>query len=275
MRALQRTRAWGAVDAGVEAEPPGELVADTAEDALLVGGVHGPEKDVVNELRVAQPALEEDHDAVRVDVVARIDGALVAEVVRERLVGRHLVHVPHERVGADRELAERRYGRPGSRLPGSNSPHVSIRSVGSGAGAEPRRRRRSARAQTRRCSRRSPRCRYRRTPRSCRGDTRRCRLIEQRHAGCSHRRALRALPRLRRANTDASCCCAASTEPPLERSNGASCCCAAGCAFICKQSASVILAAHDSLDMWTHRQSTCGATPARGCTRLSLKELGG
>ena len=42
---------------------------------------------------------------MRIDVVAAIDRALVAEVIGEGLLAGHLVHVAHQRVGADRQLA--------------------------------------------------------------------------------------------------------------------------------------------------------------------------
>ena len=75
-----------AVDAGVQAEFAVELVPEDGEERVLVRGVHRPEEERVDKLRRAQPALEEDHDPVRVDVVAAVDGAFVAEMIRERLL---------------------------------------------------------------------------------------------------------------------------------------------------------------------------------------------
>ena len=105
MRALERARPGVPVEAGVEAELPAELVAEVAEDGVLVGVEHGPEGDRVDQLRVAEPPLEEDHDPVRVDVVAAVDRALVPEVIGEGLLAGHLVDVAHQRVAADRQLA--------------------------------------------------------------------------------------------------------------------------------------------------------------------------
>ena len=53
----------------VEAELLAELVADVGEDGVLVGRIHRPERDRVDQLRIHHPPLEEDHDAVGVDVV--------------------------------------------------------------------------------------------------------------------------------------------------------------------------------------------------------------
>ena len=81
--ALQRAGPRVAVEAGVEAELPAELIADVGEDGVLAGVEHGPERHRVDQLPGAEPALEEDHHPVRVDVVAAIDRARVPEVIDE------------------------------------------------------------------------------------------------------------------------------------------------------------------------------------------------
>ena len=122
MRTVQRARPGVAGEAGVQAELPAELVAEVREDRVLVGGVHRPERDVVDQLLAAHPALEEDHDPVREDVVAEVDRTLVAEVVGEDLVVVVLVHVARHRVGADRRARRTRCDRRGIRRPGRRRP---------------------------------------------------------------------------------------------------------------------------------------------------------
>ena len=105
VRPLERARSRVPVEAGVDAELPTELVADVPEDGVLVRVEHGPQSDRVDQFRGAKPPLEEHHDPVRPDVVAAVDGALVPEVIGEGLLAGHLVHVPHQRVPADGQLA--------------------------------------------------------------------------------------------------------------------------------------------------------------------------
>ncbi len=106
VRAVERARPRVPVDAGVEAELPAELVAQVREDGVLVGRVDGPEDDGVPELRKAEPAVEKHQDAVGEDVVACVDGVLPPEVIREGLLGGHLVHVSAQGVAADLHLPE-------------------------------------------------------------------------------------------------------------------------------------------------------------------------
>ena len=106
MRPVQRPRSRVAGQSRVHAELLAELVAEVGEDRVLVRCVHRPERDVVDELLAAHPALQEHHDPVREDVVARVDHAFVAEMVPEDAVGIVLVHVARHRVGADVEFTE-------------------------------------------------------------------------------------------------------------------------------------------------------------------------
>ena len=168
--ALQRAGSGVPVEAGVEAELPAELIADVAEDGVLGGVEHGPERDRVDQLRVAQPALQEDHDPVRVDVVAAIDRARVPQVIGELLLARRLVDVPHQRVAADRQLAQHCSCRPGSRYRVRTRP--TFRPAGRWRRSqeeqpEPSQARR-IRPGTSRRSRRTPRRSPGRSPTSCR-----------------------------------------------------------------------------------------------------------
>ena len=180
VRALQSNACRQPVETGIQAEAARELVAHDREDVLLVRWVHGPEEDVVNQLRIAHPALEEDHDAMREQVVAAVHRVLDTQVVRERLRGGHLVDVANQRVAADRQRPALPSCRPGSRRrdrtrptsqsevarpeddPGSAAGPVSLR-------IDP--------ARTRRRSYPIPTRRSRRNPRSCPADTLRCRSI--------------------------------------------------------------------------------------------------
>src|SRR5262245_59502030 len=104
MRTLQGSGTRRAVDASIQAEPPGKLVTGADEDCILICGVHSPEDDVVNQLWSADPPFQEDDDAMRENVIARVNGMLVTQVIDECLIRRHLIEITQQAVAADRKL---------------------------------------------------------------------------------------------------------------------------------------------------------------------------
>ena len=106
MRALERSRSGKSVEAAVDREALGELVADGGEERVLIGRVHRPDDDVVDQLRTAQPSFEEHHHAMRIDVAAAVGDARVAEMIGVGLFAGHLIDEAKQRIGAHTELAE-------------------------------------------------------------------------------------------------------------------------------------------------------------------------
>ncbi len=106
MRAHHRPRPAQRVDPAVDVEPFVELITEEAVERGLVGRHHRPHGDLVARALRAEPAAQVHHRAMELDVVARVDVVDDAEVIGELLLGRELVDVAHERIGADRQLRE-------------------------------------------------------------------------------------------------------------------------------------------------------------------------
>ena len=82
------------IQASVQAELPGELVAGYGENILLIRGVHCPQDDRIDKFGAPHPAFEENHDSMRKDIVTGVHGVRDSEMVGKGLVGWKLIYIP-------------------------------------------------------------------------------------------------------------------------------------------------------------------------------------
>ena len=82
-----------------------KTVTEVGKQGILIGSINGPPDDVVNHFWIADPAIKENHDTVRVDIMTRVDGVLISQVVGKGLIIRHLVQVAQQCVSTEGYLA--------------------------------------------------------------------------------------------------------------------------------------------------------------------------